>query len=456
MLDWSANAQDRIRPWKGNPTYWEYKGKPILLAGGSKDDNLFQIPDLKEHLDGMNAVGGNYVRNTMSDRHDFGFEVYPYRESGEGQYNLDEWNVEYWTRFENFLNWTEERQIIVQIEVWDRFDYSDGADFPCWQRHPYNPQNNINYTDGETGLKPAYPKHPGTNEQPFFFTVPTLKNILPVLKYQTAFVDKMLSYSLKHGNVLYCMDNETSGAEEWSLFWAKQIWDRAQAKGIEIFLTEMWDPWDLENPVHRRTYDHPEIYNFIDVSQNNHISGQEHWDKLQWALAYQNRHPRPVNCVKTYGADSGRFGFGNSRDGLERFWRNLLGGAASCRFHRPDSGLGLNAEAKAHVVSLRMLEKEFDFFNSKADVSSNLLSEREPNEAYLRFSTATEYVVYFPKEGEVSLNLEAATGRMSLKWLDLEKSEWNAPTTIQAGTPVKLVTPFKGHCLALIKKEKPI
>ena len=43
--------EDRIRPYSENPMYWQYKGKPILLLGGSKDDNLFQIPDLKEHLD---------------------------------------------------------------------------------------------------------------------------------------------------------------------------------------------------------------------------------------------------------------------------------------------------------------------------------------------------------------------------------------------------------------------
>ena len=51
--------------------------------------------------------------------------------------------------------------------------------------------------------------------------------------------------------------------------------------------------------------------------------------------------------VKTYGADGGRFG--NNQDGLERWWRHVIGGAASARFHRPDSGLGLSAPA-AHAV----------------------------------------------------------------------------------------------------------
>ncbi len=55
------------------------------------------------------------------------------------------------------------------------------------------------------------------------------------------------------------------------------------------------------------------------------------------------QQPRPLNTVKTYGADGGRFG--NNQDGLERWWRHVIGGAASARFHRPDSGLGLSPPA---------------------------------------------------------------------------------------------------------------
>ena len=58
--------------------------KPVLLLGGSKDDNLFQIPDLQAHLDEMRAAGANYIRNTLSDRRDGGFEVYPFARAADG------------------------------------------------------------------------------------------------------------------------------------------------------------------------------------------------------------------------------------------------------------------------------------------------------------------------------------------------------------------------------------
>ncbi|HPM82234.1 MAG TPA: hypothetical protein PLF81_16115, partial [Candidatus Anammoximicrobium sp.] len=156
----AAEPGDRIQPWPDNPRYWQYRGQPVLLLGGSKDDNLFQIPDLQEHLDGMARVGANYIRNTMSDRRDQGFEVYPFRQLPDGKYDLDEWNQEYWKRFENMLRWTGERGIIVQIEVWDRFDYARDN----WEPHPYNPKNNVNYTVEQSGFEEHYPDHPGRNK----------------------------------------------------------------------------------------------------------------------------------------------------------------------------------------------------------------------------------------------------------------------------------------------------
>jgi len=434
-----------ILPWSENPRYWQYKGKPVVLIGGSKDDNLFQIPDLKEHLDALAAVGGNYIRNTMSDRHDKGFEVYPFKRLPNGKYDLDQWNPEYWRRFENMLRWTAERDIIVQIEVWDRFDYARTN----WPPHPYNPKNNINYTYEQSGFAPEYPDHPGTNRQPFFFTTPAQRNNTVVFKYQRRFVDKMLSHTLKYGHVLYCMDNETSGEEAWGAFWADYIKKQAAKAGRRVYVTEMWDDWNLQAERHRRTLDHPELYDFVDVSQNNHQKGQRHWDNFQWVRAYIAKRPRPINTVKTYGADTGRFG--NSRDGLERLWRHIIGGAASARFHRPDAGLGLSKVAQAHLRSMRMFLDRFDIVHAEPDARSTLLRDRSPNEAYLTVAPR-QWAVYFPAAGSVGLDLSKASGSLRLTWLEIAASKWHDAQTITAGRIVQLRTPGPGHWLALVAK----
>lgn len=117
-------SADSLKPWSENSWYWEYRGEPVLLLGGSDDDNLFQWPAdrLIPHLDRILEAGGNVIRNTMSDRKDKGFELYPFKKLPHGKYDLNQWNTEYWTRFELMLEETSKRRIFVQIEIWDRFD----------------------------------------------------------------------------------------------------------------------------------------------------------------------------------------------------------------------------------------------------------------------------------------------------------------------------------------------
>ena len=204
-------STNSIQPWAENPRFWQYRGEPIWLLGGTVKDNLFQIPDLEAHLDLLVEAGGNYIRNTMSDRPDKGFEIKAFTRDAAGQYDLSRWNEAYWERFETMLQLTAARQIIVQIELWDRFDHSQSN----WETDPFNPKNNTNYTHEASTLAPDYSSHPGANKQPFFYTVPQLQNNQVVLPWQQAFIDKILSISFSFDHVLYCIDNETSGDPAW-------------------------------------------------------------------------------------------------------------------------------------------------------------------------------------------------------------------------------------------------
>jgi len=448
LILWNCQTNDlsgnRIQPWKENPWFWQYEGEPALLLGASSDDNLFQWPArmLIPHLDSMKRVGANYVRNTMSDRRDRGFEIYPFKKLADGRYDLDQWNDAYWDRFELFLRETAERDIIVQIEVWDRFDYSRNN----WPPHPYNPVNNINYTCNEAWLDSVYSNHPGRNEQPFFFTTPRQQNNQVLLKYQQLFVEKMLSYSLEFDHVLYCMDNETSAEEAWAVFWADFILARAKEQGKEVCVTEMWDNWDLTSEHHKRTFDHPDRYAFCDVSQNNQQKGQLHWDNFQWVRNYLASGPRPVNTVKTYGADGGRHG--NTKNGLERWWRHVIGGVASARFHRPESGLGLSPLSMNSVKVAREIEKTIRFW--ELTPGNELLSDREENEAYLTSKTGETYVVFFPNGGEVKLDLSAAKSSGTVHWYDIRKGSRVSENEIRGGGVVTLLGPGSFEWIAVI------
>ena len=425
---------------KENPRYWALDGKTQPLIGGSVEDNLFQIPNLREHLDLLKASGGNYIRCTMSSR-DKG-DVWPFfPDPKTGSYDLARFNPEYWRRFSELMKLTAERGIVVQIEVWDRFDFAREP----WALNPFNPKNNGQLTAENSGLKPVYEKHPGQRETSFFRSVPALENNRLLLRYQEAFVNKLLEESLPYGHVLYCMDNETNESAEWGAYWARFIRQAAAKRGREVHVTEMWDPWDLNDPVHLRTFDHPEIYSFVDVSQNNHQKGQTHWDNLQSVRRRLAAKPRPMNVVKIYGADTGQYG--TDRDGEERFWRGLTGGLATSRFHRPDSGLGLSAKAQAHLKSMRLLIGTVHLPDGEPRL--DLLNDRAENEAYLNAAPGRHYVVYFTSGGQVTLSMTEEKTRWKVRWLDVMGSRWAEESEVAAGN-VTLTAPAGGHWTAVL------
>ena len=265
-------------------------------------------------------------------------------------------------------------------------------------------------------------------------------------------MERILAIAFKYNHVLYCIDNETSGEAKWATYWAEFILQKAKGQKKEICVTEMWDNWDLTSEPHKRTFDHPERYTFCDVSQNNQKKGQVHWDNFQWVRNYISTQPRPLNTVKTYGADGGRHG--NTQDAIERWWKHVLGGAASARFHRQSSGLGLSTLSMNCVKIAREIEELVKFWELEPE--NTLLSSREENETYLGSKPGEVYVLFFTKEGdgEVGLNLKDFHQNYNLKWYLIEQGEIYSKTKITGGGIVPIKAPSKGNWIALISKEK--
>jgi len=456
------NNANRIRPYAENPRYWQYNGKPVMLLGGSKTDHIFLLDGLQTHLDEIQAVGANYVRNTMSQRE--GIDLKPHKLLPSGKFDMDQWNEEYWKRFANMLKWTAEREIFVQIEVWDRFDYST----QYWQISPWNPGNNVNYTYEQTGFAPEYPKHSGQDLQPFFHSIKGMtrytKKLDRVRMYQEAFVAKMLSYSLDYGHVLYCMDNETSTPAQWGQYWIRFIKAKAAERGVTVCTTDMFDDaFRAEKAEHTALiFNDAEHYMFADISQvNSRNYDQMHWDALLWLLRQVNKHPRPSNHTKIYGSGYYTFGTGGPEDGVERFWRNILGGSASSRFHRPDAGNGLNDFAKASIKAARILEGLIKFWDITPQM--DLLSDRESNEAYLAARPGESYALYFTNGGSVGLDLSGTSGSFDVIWISVSTGVTTRSSaagryrltdkTMQGGRVVTVSAPYKGGWIAAIVKK---
>lgn len=426
--------------------YWSFGHEPVMLLGASDEDNLFQDKDILLQLDSLTACGGNYVRNTMSSRDSA--NVWPFYKNQDGLYDLNRWDKLYWQRLNDFLDACHERNIVVQLEVWATFDFYREN----WLRNPFNPKNNINYTTAQSHLPEVVDSHPTLAENDFFRSVPNLQNNIRVLTYQQKYIDKLLSVCLAYNNILYCMDNETSVPAQWGKCWSIYMQHVAAEQGKKIYTTEMWDPWDLGHIVHRETFDHPEIYAYGDISQNNHNQGDVLWhtaiDQINHLKAMGML--RPLNNVKIYGRDGGRYG--NTDNAVNRFVLNVMIGSASARFHRPPSGLGLNRITQKVIRSMRDVTNDPRFF--EATPANELLIDRRENQAYCRAITGKYYLIYMPEAKDIKLNLGKKNAHFSMKWMNVLTHNYSATETkISVEHFINLKPPGPGKWLAIIENK---
>jgi hypothetical protein len=284
------------------------------------------------------------------------------------------------------------------------------------------------------------------------YSVPDLQNNETLLHYQRFFVEKLLSISLKYGNVLYCIDNETNGAEEWATYWASFIKSVAGKK--EIYLTQMWDNWDVKSDVHKRTLDNYARYGYIDISQNSHILGHENWENAQYVFNYSNKNPRPVNSTKIYGsnAEGSWSAQGKTAEhAIQTFFRNLTGGFASSRFHRPAHGLGLSTTSINCLKTAREIEAFVKFWEITPRM--DLLIDNEQGEAYVTAKEGENYLVYFTRSGQVKLDLSKYSGKFTVRWIDINTALWTGEEELSAGTIIDLHAKCNSGCFAVIIRK---
>jgi hypothetical protein len=476
-----------IQPYRENPMYWQYKGKPILLFGGTNRDNLFQWANngnrLTDELDLLKSCGGNYVRCTMSSReytkqgHRWDLLPYPFQKLPSGKYDLDLWDEIYWDNLRTLFNETAKRDIIVQVEIWDMWNESGDSDNAAgglgWYCTPWNPNNNINYDWKDSPLLKR-----GKTEfyNPFFYAVLSEDPVL--VPYQRKFIGRIIDEGLAFNNVLYQIDNESGIDLAVGNYWVKFVHERARAVNKKVYVCDSrslhWpSPYvtstftDFENPEINVIITNPELYTFCDISQNNGNTGQEQYDNLVWYRSKVIQYgKRPINHVKCYhfnwptGGDYKKVRTSPSdAEAGAKFWRAVFGGAASIRFHRSTvyqqggikDGFGLTLVGQTHIRSMRMFIDSVNLFTMQPD--NSVLNERSMNEAYALINPGEEYAVFFSGDGDgrVNIDLSMAKRNMTETWLDILGNRWAASRTIEGGQNHSLCCPDSGMWVVVIK-----
>ncbi|MFQ5731337.1 MAG: putative collagen-binding domain-containing protein [Planctomycetaceae bacterium] len=157
-----------------------------------------------------------------------------------------------------------------------------------------------------------------------------------------------------------------------------------------------------------------------------------------------------MNNTKIYSDGNLGFGTGTPVDGVERFWRNLIAGCASCRFHRPIAGIGLNRISKACIAAARKAESVVRFWDVQPRM--DLLGERDKDEAYLAAKPGEKYLLYFTDGGSVTLDLRGASGTFRLRWINISTGQWGGKSTVKGGGRVTIKAPGRMGWIAAIAK----
>ncbi|MFQ6048257.1 MAG: hypothetical protein ACE5K7_02710, partial [Phycisphaerae bacterium] len=359
-MAWSGKA--RLALVEGNGRYFAYDGRPIFLRGHSRlwplagwigggtartDTGQHFRPEVQRtYLDEIEQVarsGGNLFRMTpfWPDAWKYGYPM-PFERVEPGRFDLSKPDERFWSAMRDFLQRCAERDIIVQLEMWDRPGLSHWHE-SRWPAHPFNPDHNVNY--GQETLPGQASADIVFGQKLFYRAIEPGRNN-KLLHYQRSYVDRMLAETLDLPNVIYCIENEGCGGIGWESYWAGVVHEAARARGVRAFVTAM----PLEPAEHgwRAYFDDPN-FNCLDGGgtglryatywrEPDQASGQE-GDYLRYrgdSLALIRETMAKYRLLMELQPDKARpvyvsNCFGKNRDNV---WMMLVSGAAGLRYHR--------------------------------------------------------------------------------------------------------------------------
>jgi hypothetical protein len=359
----ATENKDRLKQWPENLHCLAWGQTPVFPLGAASYHSWTPISrpgtiDFHAQMDRLarviEEIGSPHVcgfvrclpYDPMNHLHDGAVRevLQPWLKLPDGKYDLERFEPAWEKRLREFLDAALARRIVVSLEVWDDWSvtrgpggqYDPGAG-AAWNANPFNPRNNINYDES------VFPARTAVCDAPFYSTIPSRKNIEPVLDLQKRYVDRLLGIAAEYPNILINVSNESRAHLDWSRYWAEYIRHHVPAGMMigEMPSTNRKDGGgECEHAFSPLTLSTDPRYDFVDVAQG--VSGHEFGNPRQQALGggrrmleYRRamieagtRRPLVVSKDYTRGPDGGDV----------VLWSRFVGGAAAARFHRPGGG----------------------------------------------------------------------------------------------------------------------
>ena len=453
-----------------NPRYFaDSQGWTVYLTGSHTWANLQDIGlrngppfPYQEYLEFMQSYGHNFMRLWMFEHPERAswtdveiiFDPLPWSRPGPGmaadgkpRFDLDVFNEAYFERLRRRVIQAAEYGIYCAVMLFQGWSlHKTNAPYgDPWPVHPFNAANNINgvdvhYTRVDDDLNPS---------------LHSLK--LPeVLSRQEAYVRKVIDTVNDLDNVLYEIINE-GGATEWQVHMINLIHDYEAGK-----------PW--QHPVGMTQRISPKQYNIeLFESPADWISpAKEPQDWLYPGTTYLEDYqndPPPADGRKVIINDTDHlWGHGGNPKWV---WKSFTRG------HNPifmDPWWPLYIESDQDITPWVFVggvtKDQRDYpdwdpprramgdtrcYAEKMTLAAAIPHPELASTRYCLAAPGSEYLVYLPDGGSVTLNLFRAPGTYSLEWFFPTLRRTFPAQSIQGGDYLALVAPFTGDAVAYLK-----
>jgi putative tricarboxylic transport membrane protein len=426
-------ASGPLRVSQRNPRYFEdAEGRIVYLTGAYVFDSLseksprdppppFDFPAFLAHLQRHNH---NFFRMWTRDEQTLSppatFGPLPYARTGPGtaldgkpRFDLTRYDPEYFTRLRERVSLAGRQGIYVSVMLFQ----TDGQRpwrMGSWKYHVFNAANNANGIDGD-------PAKEGRGHRVYTLEIPAITRL------QEAYVRHVLDTTGDLDNVLYEIANEPAReSRDWELHMLAVLRAHERTKprrhpagltggsgldeGQTAFLLQSPADWIAperkEGGVDYMTDPPASTGKKVVIADSDHIFGVG--GDVPWVWKSFCRGLNPIL--------------------LERYALSTdLSGTIDPRFDGARRNLGY----------ARMYSRRIDL--GRAAPNGELASTK-----YCLSDGKTQFLVFAPEGGPLSVDLAGAPGLLSVEWLDPETGEISPRGQIVGGAPQQLMCPFKG------------
>jgi hypothetical protein len=446
----SSSASGALRVNPDNPRYFtDGSGKAVYLTGAHtwanlQDNGLTYPPpafNYKEYLDFLIANNHNFFRLWTWEEakwytdtpKDYWFEPIPYQRVGKElaldekpKFDLTKFNQTYFDRLRQRVIEAGQNGIYVSVMLFNGWSIEDkGGPGNPWRGHPYHRDNNVNGIDGD-------PNKNERGEETHTLEIPAVTAV------QEAYIRKVIDTVNDLDNVLYEISNESHNSS--------QDWQYQMISYIKKY--EAGKP--KQHPVGMTV-------EFPDGDNSKLFASPADWISRKGDIG----NPPVADGKKVILADTDHLcGICGDRAWV---WKSFTRGENPLFMDVYDGAMPLveppippnPLNYKPWVGIRRSLGYTLTYANRMNLVA--MIPRRDlasTSTVYCLANSVTkgsEYLVYLPEGGSVTVDLSEAKGELAVEWLNPENGLVTTGITTTGGGNRTFIAPFDGDAVLYLK-----